>query len=146
LDRKKLRGIITRDREKKEQLELIVHPEVFLQMDRELNQSRKRRDQAIAIEVPLLFETGLEAFFDYVVTVTADSDIRAQRVMARDGVTLEDALALMRIQMPDAEKIKKSDFIINNSGSPSETELHVDRFYEKFLNLLKNMSKIPEAD
>jgi len=146
LDRKKLRGIITRDRDKKEKLEQIVHPEVFLQMDRELTLSRKRRDPAIAIEVPLLFETGLEAFFDYVLIVTVDPDIRIQRVMARDQVTREDARALMRIQMPEAEKIQKSDFIINNNGSPDETKRLMDRFYDTFLSLLETRRNFPRAE
>ena len=146
LDRKKLRGIITRDLQKKEKLEQIVHPEVFLQMEREFDQARKRHDAAIAVEVPLLFETGLESLFDYVATVTVDTDVRVQRIMARDHITREEALALMRIQMPEAEKIQKSDFIINNNGSPAETQALMDRFYEDFLSLLKNQSKILEAD
>lgn len=146
LDRKKLRWMITRDREKKEKIEQIVHPEVFLQMDRELAISRKRRDPAIAIEVPLLFETGLETFFDYVMTITVDPDLRVRRVMARDHVTQEDARALMRIQMGDAEKIQNSDFIINNNGSPDETKTLVDRFYAAFLSLLEAKRNVSETE
>lgn len=146
LDRKKIRGIITQDLKKKEMLEQIVHPEVFLQMDREWDLSRKRQDPAIAIEVPLLFETGMEAFFDYVVTVTVDPDVRAHRIMSRDQVSREEALALMQIQMPDAEKIQKSDFIINNNGTPEETKILMDRFFDEFLNLLKIRQNSLEPD
>ncbi|MCK5784039.1 MAG: dephospho-CoA kinase, partial [Desulfobacterales bacterium] len=59
LNRKKLRDLITQDKKKKEMLEQFVHPEVFLQMDRAIEKSRKRHDPVIAVEVPLLFETGM---------------------------------------------------------------------------------------
>ena len=82
LNRSKLRDIITQDKEKKETLEQFVHPEVFLQMDLEFKKSVKRNDTAIAVEVPLLFETGMDAFFDYVLTISVDPDVRVARVMS----------------------------------------------------------------
>lgn len=137
LNRKKLRGIITRDANKKEILEQFVHPEVFAQMDLEFEKSRKRRDLAIAVEVPLLFETGLEDLFDYVLTVSVDTDARIRRVMTRDHITRKEAEALMKIQMPEEEKIKQSDFIINNNGTVKQTKLLIDRFYENFIDKIK---------
>ncbi len=138
LDRSTLRNIITQDKNKKETLEQIVHPEVFFQMDLEFKKSEKRHDPAIAVEVPLLFETGLDAFFDYVLTVSVDPDIRVARVMARDKISQKEAKALMKIQMPEEEKIKKSDFVIDNNGAENATRSLIDRFYEKFMNKIKN--------
>ncbi|MBC2714309.1 MAG: dephospho-CoA kinase [Desulfobacteraceae bacterium] len=138
LNRKKLRGIITQDKKKKEILEQFVHPEVFLQMDLEFERSRKRHDPAIAVEVPLLFETGMEVFFDYVLTISVNSDVRVARVMARDQITQKEARALMKIQMPEEEKIKKSDFTIDNNGTLKETQILIDRFYENFIDKIKN--------
>ncbi len=138
LNRKKLRGIITQDKKKKEMLEQIVHPEVFLQMDREFDKSRKRRDAMIAVEVPLLFETGMEVFFDYVLTVSVNTDVRVRRVMTRDQITQKEARELMKIQMPEEEKVQKSDFVIDNNGSPDETKILMDRFYENFIGKIKN--------
>jgi len=137
LDRKKLRGIITRDKKKKEMLERFVHPEVFSQMDSEFKKSVKRQDRVIAVEVPLLFETGMEAFFDYTLTVSVSLDIRISRVMARDQITQKEAEALMKIQMPEAEKIKKSDFVIDNNGTIHQTQMLIDRFYENFNERIK---------
>ena len=137
LNRSKLRDIITRDKEKKATLEQIVHPEVFLQMDFEFKKSVKRNDSAIAIEVPLLFETGMDVFFDYVLTVSVDPDVRVARVMSRDNITQKEAMALMKIQMPEEEKIKRSDFVINNDGTVAVTRNLVDSFYEEFMNKVK---------
>ena len=137
LDRKKLRGIITRDKEKKQMLEQFVHPEVFLQMDAAVQKSIQQRDPVIAVEVPLLFETGMEVFFDYVLTVSLEPDLRVQRIMARDQIARAEAEALMKIQMPEAEKIKKSDFVIDNNGTIGQTRISIDRFYENFKNQVK---------
>jgi len=138
LDRSKLRNIIIQDKNKKKTLEQIVHPEVFLQMDLEFKKSEKRHDPVIAVEVPLLFETGMDVFFDYVLTVSVDPDIRVTRVMARDKITQKEALSLMKIQMPEEEKIKKSDFVIDNNGTENASQGLIDRFYEKFMNKIKN--------
>jgi dephospho-CoA kinase len=138
LNRKKLRDIITRDKRKKEALERFVHPEVFRQMDLEFKKSVKRHELAIAVEVPLLFETGMDAFFDYVLTVAVDPAVRVARVMARDRITRQEAEALMKIQMPEDVKINKSDFIIDNNGSLNTVKGLVDRFYEKFMSNIKN--------
>jgi dephospho-CoA kinase len=137
LNRSKLRDIITKDKNKKEVLEQFVHPEVFVQMDLEYQKSVKRHDSVIAVEVPLLFETGIEVFFDYTLTVSVKPDVRVARVMARDKVTQKEAEALMKIQMPEEEKIKKSDFVIDNNGPVSTTQNLIDRFYEKFMNKIE---------
>ena len=137
LDRKKLRGIITRDSKKKEMLEQFVHPEVFAQMDLEFKKSIKRHDRVIAVEVPLLFETGMEVFFDYTLTISVLPEIRVGRVMARDRITREEAEALMKIQMPEAEKVKKSDFVIDNNGTIHQTQMLIDRFYENLNDKIK---------
>ncbi len=134
LNRKKLRGLITLDKKKKEMLEQFVHPEVLSQMDLEIQRSQKRHDMAIAVEVPLLFEAGLAVIFDYVLTVSVNTDVRVRRVMDRDQISQKEAMALMNIQMPEEEKVKKSDFVIDNNGSLKETQILIDRFYENFVD------------
>ena len=138
LNRQKLRGIITRDKEKKEKLEQFVHPEVFLQMDQAFQEAEKRHDPVIAYEIPLLFETGMEGYFDYVLTVSVDRGIRIRRLMERDRISKEEARALIAIQMPEEKKIEKSDFVIDNNGSVDRTRDRIDRFYQNFIRMLKN--------
>ncbi len=145
LNRKKLRGIITADKKKKEMLEQFVHPEVFVQMEKEFNASEKRRDPVIAVEVPLLFETGLENFFDFVLTVSVNADVRAKRLMSRDQITKEEAEAFMGLQMPEADKIKKSDFVIDNNGSMEETRVTVELFYENLMDLVSRQFRVDET-
>lgn len=143
LDRKKMRAMMTRDAGVKKRLEEIVHPEVFSQMDRELENARKRGAFAVALEVPLLFEAGLATFFDYILTVTVDPDVRVRRVMDRDGVTAAEARALMGIQLPEVEKTAKSHFVINNSGSPESAKHQVDRFYDELVRLAETRRRLP---
>ena len=137
LDRKRLRDAITRDPKKKQMLEQFVHPEVFAQMAGEYQKSVERRDAVIAVEVPLLFETGMEGFFDYVLTISVHPDCRIERLMARDRISREEATALMKIQMPESEKIEKSDFVIDNNGAAHETKKRVDEFCENFGRRIK---------
>ncbi len=129
LDRRRLRSIITRDAQKKNLLEQMVHPQVFALMEKGFEEAKQRREKMVIVEVPLLFEAGMEGYFDYVVIVTADRKERIQRLMVRDRITEQEAEALLNIQMPEAEKIARSDFVIDNSGSLEKTRLEVDRFY-----------------
>jgi len=137
LDRKKLRKLITEDHKKKKMLEEFVHPEVFVQMAEAYAAAQKRQEPLFAVEVPLLFETGMASLFDYILTVTVDADVRVQRLMDRDHVTRDEALALMGIQMPEEEKILRSDFVIENNGSLEDTRLRMDMFYNQFISLIK---------
>jgi len=137
LDRKKLRNLITEDKEKKAMLEQFVHPEVFVQMAEAYAAVQKRGEPLIAVEVPLLFETGMASLFDYVLTVTVNADVRIQRIMERDHVSREEAMALMGIQMPEEEKIRRSDFVIENNGSLEDTRLRVNAFYHQLMSLME---------
>jgi dephospho-CoA kinase len=132
LDRQRLRDAITRDPEKKAVLEGIIHPEVFRLMAEAYDAARERGEGIVAVEVPLLFEVGMERFFDATLLVCADRDIRIRRIIKRDHVTKDQAEALIGIQMPDDEKRKKADYVIENNGPIEETCLAVDRFLEAF--------------
>jgi dephospho-CoA kinase len=137
LDRKKLRAIISRDKDAKKNLENFVHPEVFRQMEIEFNAAASRREPVVVVEVPLLFELGLKPFFDFTLTVCAGRDIRIKRMMQRDKVSFEDAEALLGIQMPEEEKIKQSDFIIDNNGDMEKLYKLMNDFYLTLTDRIK---------
>jgi dephospho-CoA kinase len=137
LDRKKLRNLITKDPGKKKTLEQFVHPEVFAGMAEAYQAAQKKREPLIAVEVPLLFETGMAALFDYILTVTVHPEVRVKRIMERDHVTKEEALALMGIQMPEDEKIRQSDFVIENNGSLKDTWKRLDDFYNQMMRRIE---------
>jgi dephospho-CoA kinase len=139
LDRKKLRNLITEDKEKKTMLEQFVHPEVFVQMAEVYTAVQKAGAQLIAVEVPLLFEAGMASLFDYILTVTVNADVRIQRIMERDHVSRGEAVALMGIQMPEEEKIRRSDFVIQNNGSLEDTRMRVEAFYKQLMSLMEGL-------
>jgi dephospho-CoA kinase len=67
------------------------------------------------VDVPLLFETGGEKRVDAVVVVTTSPDIQRQRILARDNMTAEKLDAILARQLPDAEKRKRADFVVDTS-------------------------------
>ena len=139
IDRAGLRAVIIRDPEKKEILEAIVHPEVFRLMAADETEAVEKGAAIVAIEVPLLFETGMQDHFDCIATIHVDRETRIQRLMERDRISRADAEALMRIQWPEAEKQKKSDFVIDNTGSLEQTKAAVDELCMNLMERLKNL-------
>jgi len=132
LNRSALRRTITSDAEARRSLENIIHPKIFERMELEMAGAVKDSCTIIFVEVPLLFEAGWNDYFDVIVMVSADDEIRIQRLMARDNVSRQEARALLKIQKPDHEKIKQSDFIIKNNGSGEQLAGEVDRFLKMF--------------
>ena len=123
LDRVRLAGIVLEDPAQLGELESIVHPAVY---DARLAFLDKHRDSpALVFDIPLLFETGGEKEFDKVVVVSAPSDIQRERVLHRAGMTPERLQSILDRQMPDEEKRRRADFVIDTSGDLSTTEAEV---------------------
>ena len=99
-------------------MDSIMHKEILAEMRRVMEEFiEKGTHQGVIIDAPLLFEIGLEKWCDQVWLVTADMDIRIQRVCARDNAKPEEVEARIRNQMSDDEKRKLSDEILDNSGT-----------------------------
>lgn len=131
LDRRRLRKIIVSDPEARRDLEAIVHPEVLRQMNRRMAEAEARGAQLFVAEVPLLFEAGLETFFDRVVVVGAPEKERVRRLVDRDKVAPEQAQALIGVQMPESEKKNRADFVIENSGRRDQLICAVEKLYRR---------------
>jgi dephospho-CoA kinase len=131
LDRASLRRLILEDPEARRELERVLHPQILSLMHREIDAAARQGASVVAVEVPLLFECGLEPLFDCILLVTAEKEQLLRRVAARDRVAPADAGALVGAQMADDRKEKSADFIIKNDGPPSELIKSVDRFYQK---------------
>lgn len=119
ISRKKLGNIVFESKEKKQDLENILHPLIIQKIKDffELNKDQK----IIVASVPLLFEAKMEKIFDKIIIVCCDDKTRLQRIINRDNVSETQAWARIKSQMPQTEKISMSDFIINNNGSLEET-------------------------
>jgi dephospho-CoA kinase len=120
LDRAKLRNMMVDRPELRRQLEALLHPLIFEALFHQMQTAVYGRERACAVEVPLLFETGMQNAFDVVVTVAAPDDVLAKRIAARDGVGLEDAQKILSLQMDQEKKIAQSDHVIYNQGMTNE--------------------------
>ncbi|MDO9587857.1 MAG: dephospho-CoA kinase [Brevundimonas sp.] len=113
VDRTRLAEALGRDGEAFQRLEAIVHPLVMKGWQEELAAAAARGVRLAVLDIPLLFETGGDAAVDAVVVVTAPAEAQAERVLARPGMTRERFDAILGRQMPDAEKRRRADFVID---------------------------------
>lgn len=115
VDRARLASLVTGNPEKLRQLEDLVHPLVRKDAERFVNEQRMRGAPLALLDVPLLFETGGTERVDKIIVVTAPSQIQRQRVLARPGMTEDRFEDILSRQMPDAEKRRRADFVIDTS-------------------------------
>jgi dephospho-CoA kinase len=93
-------------------LEAIIHPLVRQDERRFLNDRRRRGTALVVMDVPLLFESGRHKRYDATMVVTAPAFLQRARVLARKGMTPAQFAAILKRQMPDAEKRRRADFIV----------------------------------
>jgi dephospho-CoA kinase len=117
VDRAKLAAMVLGDAAAIAKLEAIVHPLVAAVRDRFLADAQARGAPVVVLDVPLLFETGGERGCDAVVVVSAPAQMQRQRAFERPGMTEAKFAALVAKQMPDAEKRRRADFIVDSSQS-----------------------------
>ena len=112
LDRKKIGNIVFNQPEKLAQLNAIVHPEVKKHFEKWV---KKHKNQSFVVkEVAILFETGGHLACDKVIMITAPQEIRIERAMKRDNIARESVLNRIENQLPEAEKMKMSNFVVQN--------------------------------
>lgn len=107
------------------QLEAIVHPLVAASRRAFLAEAAKRGEGIVVLDIPLLFETGLDRAVDAVVLVTAPETVQKERVSQRPGMTPERLAAILARQMTDADKRTRSHFIIDTGGGLASAERQV---------------------
>ncbi len=131
LDRRRLGGIVFSDTAKRRQLEEITHPRIRETMARRIDDAA-RRGQPVIAEIPLLFESDASlALVDVVIVVYISPELQLQRLMARDGLSREEAQARIDAQLPLAEKVMRADFVIDNEGDPASTRSQVARIWQE---------------
>lgn len=132
LDRKKLAEIIFSDMDKKIILEDLITKKVVDDIIIKIDDLRKENKEGITIiDAPLLFEFGLNEIMDENWLITANMELRINRVMARDSVISEAVISRIKAQMTDFEKAEKADIIIDNDGSLEELHKKIDVLLER---------------
>jgi len=109
----------------------IVHPHVIAAIEERITRLRAadRPPPALVLDVPLLYESGLDAICDVVWVVFADPDVRRARVEARDGQAAGEITLREDLQMPMSEKMTRAGAVIDNSGPEDETKGIVKRLW-----------------
>ncbi len=119
-----------------EELNRIVHPAVIRSQDGWMREMGRQDPKAVAmVEAALILEAGAKDHFDKMIVVTCNAEQRAERFAMRQKVDLEAArkevARRMAAQLPDEEKIKAADFVIDNSGSLERTREKVQEVWER---------------
>jgi len=125
IERSLLSHYISRDTQALKKLEAIVHPLLQEHEQAFLHQARAAHHQLVVLDIPLLYETQAQNRVDYVVVVSAPAPIQRQRVLARTNMGQEKYQAILTRQLPDEEKRRRADFIINTACSLDETRMMV---------------------
>lgn len=123
VDRQALSALVLGKPEELAALEAITHPAVREARDRFIGDNADAT--ALLFEIPLLFETGGEGAADKVIVVSAPAEVQRARVLSRPGMTREKLDAILARQMPDEEKRRRADFVIDTGGTLEETERQV---------------------
>ena len=130
VDRQKLADALLDRPDRFKRLEAIVHP-LVVEAERTFLHDQAAQGAAMTVlEIPLLLETGGERRVDVVIVCSAPAEAQRARVLRRPGVTAEKLDQLLARQMPDAEKRKRADFVVDTGGSFAETDAQVDKIVE----------------
>ena len=121
VDRERLAVQVFEDRAALKRLEGILHPAVRRATRAFLGRQARAGRSVVVLDIPLLFETGSEALCDAVAVVTAPSFVQRDRVIGRRGMTAARFQAILAKQMPDREKRRRADFVVNTGLSKAAT-------------------------
>ena len=144
LDRKKLAGIVFQDEEKRKKLEGMTHPYIFEEFTNQVSEIAKKEPHAIIQAViPLLFEGKLKHLVHKILVVYVPKERQIERLVARDGITRDEALHRLKAQLPISEKVIYSDFMINNDCPVEETKKQVEDLWQALNSIQKEKRKEP---
>ena len=130
IDRKALGELVFKDPDARRRLNAIVHPLVRDWMARRTAEAVDRGAEVVVQDVPLLFESGLEALFPTTILVWAPRNVQIERLVGGRGFTAERARRVIAAQMPIDEKRGRATHVIDNSASPEATRAQVERVWE----------------
>jgi dephospho-CoA kinase len=132
LDRMKLGAIIFADEAKRQKLNSILHPFIIARQDEVMRQWDGETPEAIAvIDAALMIESGGYKRFDKLIVVHCQPEIQLQRLMKRNNLSREEAALRIKSQMPQEEKMKYADYLVDTSGEFENTRRQVEELWRK---------------
>jgi dephospho-CoA kinase len=136
VDREKLSAKVVHDAAAMKRLEQIVHPMLHVYRQAFLDEAERSGAGVAVVDVPLLFETGGEKNVDAVVVVSTTPEVQRERILARGNMTGEKLDAILARQLPDAEKRKRADFVVDTSHG-------LDHARAQIRDILTKAAKMP---
>ncbi len=133
LNRKYMADVVFKDNRKLDQLSAIIHKHVFIVMDKALEEQKKLKTKLVVLDVPIPVNKGFVDHCDQIWAVTCEDHIRLERLIGR-GMTKEDALRRIAVQMTNDEYAALGDHVIDNSGTPEELIESVEALIKSELN------------
>jgi dephospho-CoA kinase len=137
LNRRALRDLIFSDPSLRQDLERILHPLIRAHMEQS---AEAAAGPYVVMAIPLLVEGGSRDRVDRILVVDLDEELQLQRVMARDGSTLEQARAILRSQATRSARLSAADDVLLNTGTVPDLRQGVDRLHEQYLHLAEKQA------
>ncbi|MCR8630944.1 dephospho-CoA kinase [Paenibacillus radicis (ex Xue et al. 2023)] len=132
LNRKKLGEMVFGNQAALKDLQDMMHPSIrALLRQRMKDYEQQHPDKLVVVDVPLLYESGLQSMFEEVMVVYIPRNVQMDRLVLRDGLSLEQAEKRLQAQMDIEQKKALADILINNEGSLPQTEEQVEQFLRK---------------
>ena len=131
LDRKKLGKTVFDDPKKLSDLDKIEHPLIQEAIDSQLDEFKKQHLPVVVLDVPLLFETGMDEECDLTVLAVVDQATQLKRLVKRDQISKMDAVKKISSQMSLKEKMQRADVIIDNNGTLEQTRSQVAELVDR---------------
>ena len=132
LCRNRLAQIAFTDEEKHEKLNCITHKYIVEKIKDWIEKSREQGTKVAIIDAPLLFESGVDAFCDIIVCITADEQTRRERIMKRDSIDRQSADIRLHSQKEDSFYTDRADYLLNNNSDR-------EKFFEECKNVIKKL-------
>jgi dephospho-CoA kinase len=137
INRAALRSLVFADDEKRRALEAILHPLIRARTRAKL---AAQHSPYAVVAVPLLVETSFSELVDRVLVVDCPESMQLERLMRRDGIPRDEALAMLRAQADRATRLKAAHDVIDNSGTPDATRRQVEQLHHVYLGLARQRS------
>jgi dephospho-CoA kinase len=133
VDRSKLGRLVFSDPAERSKLNALVHPEVIREEKRLLREAESKGVEVAVVDAALMIEAGTYRDYDRLLVVHCPRAVQLDRLVARDGLSREEAARRVDAQMPVQEKKPYADFLIDTSGSLADTERQVQAVWERLL-------------